>query len=245
MKLTILGCHGPYPPAGGACSGYLLEHENNFILLDCGNGVLSKLQYHIEINRLTAVFVSHLHSDHMADLLIMRYALQIDLEQGKRSTALKIFTPAEPAAELERLSYKEVYEIETIEENAFEFASLKFSFTKTAHPVSCYAMRIEKPEGKAFVYSADTAFFPGIIPFAEAADLFLCEANFLQADLEANIPHYHLSASQAAGIAREAGVQRLLLTHLPPHRKIGSYLAEAQTVFPKAALAEEGKSYSI
>ena len=38
MKLTVLGCYGPYPPAGGACSGYLLEEGGTRVLIDCGNG---------------------------------------------------------------------------------------------------------------------------------------------------------------------------------------------------------------
>ena len=46
LKLTILGCYGPYPKAGGACSGYLLEDETTKILIDCGNGVLSRLFLH-------------------------------------------------------------------------------------------------------------------------------------------------------------------------------------------------------
>ena len=41
MKLTVLGCNGPYPAAGGACSGYLLETGDTRVLLDCGAGALA------------------------------------------------------------------------------------------------------------------------------------------------------------------------------------------------------------
>lgn len=246
MKLTVLGCHGPYPPAGGACSGYLLADDQSLLLLDCGNGVLSKLQYYTQINNLAAVFLSHLHSDHISDLFVMRYALQMDLEQGKRKTPLNLFAPAEPAAEYDRLPYKDVFAINTIAGNAsLNYDSLKFSFLQTQHPFYCCAMRIEEPGGKVIVYSGDTAFFQELIPFASAADLFLCEANFLQADLETALPHYHLSASQAASIARTAGVKKLLLTHLPPHRDANLYLDEARPFFPGVELAEEGKDYYV
>lgn len=246
MNLTVLGCHGPYPPAGGACSGYLLQHEGEYVLLDCGNGVLSKLQFVTDIFRLKAVFISHLHSDHVSDLFIMRYALQISLALGERETPLKIYVPAEPAEERERLPYKDVYEIETIHEGKeVSCGAMNFSFIQTLHPVSCCAIKVQDESGKTFVYSGDTAYFPPFITFARDVDLLLCEANYLQSDLESGAPGYHLSASQAAGIASEAGVQQLLLTHLPPHRERNSYLKEARQVFPAAVLAEEGRSYPI
>ncbi len=246
MNLTVLGCYGPYPPAGGACSGYLLAHENSYILLDCGNGVLSKLQYFININELAAVFISHLHSDHISDLLIMRYALQIDLAQGKRKNPLKIYAPSEPAEELERLPYKDVYAIETIDEGKdVNLASMKFSFIKTLHPITCCAIKVQTAGGEKFIYSGDTAYFTELIPFVQDANLFLCEANYLQEDLDNGAPPYHLSASQAGQIAMQAGVQKLLLTHLPPHRERSTYLEEARLFFPETALAEEGKIYTL
>ncbi|MCG8541098.1 MAG: MBL fold metallo-hydrolase, partial [Clostridia bacterium] len=66
MKITILGNSGPYPRAGGACSGYLLEEDDIKILIDCGNGVLSRLLGMIEsLEDIDAIILSHLHSDHI------------------------------------------------------------------------------------------------------------------------------------------------------------------------------------
>ncbi len=246
MNLTVLGCYGPYTPAGGACSGYLLEQEGKYILLDCGNGVLSKLQYHINIDRLEAVFISHLHSDHISDLFIMRYALQVDMELGKRNKPLKLYAPDEPASEFERLPYKDVYAVELLHEGkVVDMASLSFSFMKTVHPIDCYAIKVELGAGKTFLFSGDTAYFSELIPFAWNTSLFLCEANYLQEDLVKGAPPNHLSAYQAGEIALQAGVQRLLLTHLPPNRESSMYLAEARMKFPEATLAEEGKVYTI
>lgn len=246
MNITVLGCHGPYPPAGGACSGYLLEHEKDSILLDCGNGILSNLQYHINLHRLTAVILSHLHSDHISDLFIMRYALQIDLEQGKRNKPLKIYAPAEPAEEIERLRYKDVYEITTILEGEdINISSLHFSFLKTLHSVTTYAIRVKDNSGRVLVYSGDTAYFPELIPFARDSDLFLCESNYLQADIDSGAPNNHLSAAQSADLALCAGVKKLLLTHLAPYHEESSYLAEASPIFNATSLAAKGNKYSI
>jgi ribonuclease BN (tRNA processing enzyme) len=82
MKLTILGNNGPFPGAGGACSGYLLSNEKCNILLDCGNGVLSNLQKLIPLKMLDAIILTHLHSDHISDMMVLRYAIQIKNKRG-------------------------------------------------------------------------------------------------------------------------------------------------------------------
>ena len=76
MKLTILGKYGPYPEGKNtACSGYLVENEDTKILVDCGSGVLSRLQSTIDIRTLDAIYLTHLHFDHTSDLLPLRYLL--------------------------------------------------------------------------------------------------------------------------------------------------------------------------
>src|SRR5690554_3434426 len=98
MKLRVLGNNGPYPKAGGTCSGYLLENKNTKVLLDCGNGVFSKFQNVCKLEELDAIVLSHLHPDHISDVFILRYALQF------KDLSLKLFAPNEPMYEFERLS---------------------------------------------------------------------------------------------------------------------------------------------
>jgi ribonuclease BN (tRNA processing enzyme) len=44
MRLTVLGKSPSWQDADGACSGYLIEDGDTAVLLDCGNGVFSKLR---------------------------------------------------------------------------------------------------------------------------------------------------------------------------------------------------------
>ena len=95
MKLTILGNNGPYPCAGGACSGYLLSSDSGRtkLLIDCGTGTLANLSKHLAWDALDAVILSHLHFDHMSDMLPMQYALQFH----SRAEALPVYAPLTPA----------------------------------------------------------------------------------------------------------------------------------------------------
>lgn len=244
MKLTVLGCYGPYPPAGGCCSGYLLQEKDCSILVDCGNGVLSRLQSQIDYRKLHAVVLSHLHADHMSDILIMRYGLEIAYNRGIRQEPLALYAPAEPAAEFERLTYKNAYAVSSIDcGETLQVGPFTIQFRKGVHAVPSLAMRIQSLSG-TLVYSADTEYSKNLVEFAEGADLFLCEANYLEEDLCNNMQN-HLSAGQAAEIASAAGVKRLFLTHHHPERDLKVSLAEAGKYFPQVELAREGITVDI
>jgi ribonuclease BN (tRNA processing enzyme) len=91
MKITVLGPWGAYPKAGEATAGYLLEHEDEKILIDCGSGVLAQLQKYIALSEITAVIISHTHFDHIADLGCLQYACLIDTDLGLRTSTLPIY----------------------------------------------------------------------------------------------------------------------------------------------------------
>jgi len=207
LKLTVLGCNGPYPIAGGACSGYLLEDETTKILIDCGNGVLSKLFQHCnDLGKLDAIFLSHLHPDHMSDMMVLRYAVFIKRMFGKINKSIPTYLPANPVEEYERIQYNNSFNLNIINEaSEIHINDIKITFKQTNHPVECYAMAFEK-NGKKFVYSGDTKYFSGLVDFANESDLFLCEANILHKDMTETVPH--LSAKQAAEIAFEAKAKK-------------------------------------
>ena len=75
MRLTVLGKSPSWQDADGACSGYLLEDGDTAVLLDCGNGVFSKLRKFRDYTTVDAVVLSHLHADHFLDLVPYSYAL--------------------------------------------------------------------------------------------------------------------------------------------------------------------------
>ena len=75
VRITVLGKSPSWQDVDGACSGYLIEEGNYRLLLDCGNGVFSKLRRFIDYVDVDAVVISHLHADHFLDLVPFSYAL--------------------------------------------------------------------------------------------------------------------------------------------------------------------------
>ncbi|HYE81200.1 MAG TPA: MBL fold metallo-hydrolase [Clostridia bacterium] len=245
MKLTVLGNNGPYPKAGGACSGFLLDSGESKVVLDFGSGVLSRLQQFIDIEDITAIILSHLHGDHIGDISVLRYAADIKLMKGRMEKPIKIYAPSEPAEEFERLKYKKALEVIAI--NPAEMlliGDLRISFREMVHSYKNYAVCVEKSL-RRFVYSGDTCMNDGIIEFARNADLFLCEAGLLERD-DKCIRAMHLTAREAAQIAEDAGAKRLLLTHFLPGTNPEHYINEATSVYNGIMeLAGENKSYFI
>ena len=69
MELRVLGKSPAWQDAGGACSGYLVVGEGTRLLLDCGSGVFGKLRAVVDYAEVDAVVISHLHADHILDLV--------------------------------------------------------------------------------------------------------------------------------------------------------------------------------
>src|SRR3954447_24372972 len=75
MRLTVLGGSAASPNSGAGCSGYLLQTAGASVWIDPGPGTLQELRRHVDFRRLDAVLVSHMHLDHVLDLLALRHAL--------------------------------------------------------------------------------------------------------------------------------------------------------------------------
>jgi hypothetical protein len=75
MQVTVLGKSPAWQDSGGACSGYLIQEAGFTLLLDCGNGVFSRMREVVDYADVDAVLVTHLHADHFFDLVPYSFAL--------------------------------------------------------------------------------------------------------------------------------------------------------------------------
>lgn len=237
MKLTILGANGPYPAAGGACSGYLVSSDSGetHILLDCGPGVLAGLRGALPLEALDAVVLSHLHYDHMSDMLPLQYALQF----SARETALPVLAPDAPR-NVRALLEAKCYDLAPVADR--QIGEMRLSFIPAVHPVPTVCIAVEC-DGARLVYTGDSNENPALELFADGADLLLADAGLSAADWAPRAPH--LSAELCGRLARSARARALLLTHLNPKYDPGALLAEARAVFPQAELAVRGETRYI
>lgn len=243
MIMTVLGRHGPWPAAGGACSSYLLEAGGVLLLVDCGCGALGKLQAHCGIEELDGIVLTHLHSDHMGDIPVLRYALPYFTSRGLLRGSLPVFLPAEPAEIVQPIITDANIDVRTVTGgDSFAFKGLELSFFSTRHPLQCNAVRVAHG-GKAFVFSGDMNTTPGFERFARHADLLLIDGCFPASEWNEGLPH--LSAVLAAGVAAEAQVRRAVLTHMRPLCDEAALLAEARQAFPAAEIARDGGRYEL
>ena len=241
MKLTIIGCHGAYPPPNGATSGYLLEEGDTKVLLDCGSGVLSKLQERVPLSALDGVVISHYHADHCADLGCLQYAVMVEKQLGRRAKSFGAWGPGE----LSRLTYLEYCRGRSyLNAPAFRMGPLSFEVFKNIHDIPSYAVKVTSDNGAALVYSGDTGYYPELAEFSKGADCLLCESSFYQG--HAKHQEQHMTSEQAGQIAACAGVRQLVLTHLPHFGESEQLIIQAQTIYKeKVLLAKQWLEISL
>ncbi|HEX6433311.1 MAG TPA: ribonuclease Z [Gemmatimonadales bacterium] len=101
--------------------------------------------------------------------------------------------------------------------------------------------------GRSLVYTGDTRPHLSVIEASRNADLLVHEATFGGDELERARETGHSTAAEAARVALEAGVRRLVLTHISSryNRDASELLAEAKAVFPETVIARDGMTVDV
>lgn len=107
-------------------------------------------------------------------------------------------------------------------------------------------LTLPRRKARSYAYCCDTAFDETLVPIVKGADLLCMESTFDEAFKTMAEERFHCTASQAATIARQAEVKRLMLTHFSArYREVEPLLAEATAVFPNTIAAEDGGLYEL
>ena len=248
--LTVLGGGGWFPAQGRHTACALLQGGSTTIMIDAGTGVgrLAERPELLEGMEQLEILLTHFHLDHIVGLA---YLAAIGISDQTR-----VWGPGQQlygmptASMLDWLSHEPFHPVSLQDQNIevrdlpaeeLELDGIRVRIrTQRRHSAPTVGLRFDD----LLTWITDTAYDPGSAQFARGSALLAHETWW-------TTPHprnsdIHSSASQAAQVAADAEVERLLLTHLPPFEpSMEPLLEEARTLMPRAQLAIDGTELSI
>lgn len=262
-RVVLLGTKGgPTPSPDRAAPATLIEIDGKAWVVDCGNGVGGQLvKAGVPLDRLARIFVTHNHSDHIADVGTL---IELAWSSGLK-TPVTVHGPPPIKAivrdQLAALSYDVAARIREegriplaplirVEERATAGVVVRDGGTtvtaalvdhETVKPAFGY--RFDTP-GRSIVISGDTHYSDNLVALAKGADLLIHEAIYAPAipgmagenapTLADHLRRSHTVAEEVGLVAARAGVKKLVLSHLVPagpQVTDAMWLAAARTTF--------------
>jgi len=246
MKLTLLGTGCPKVDYKRFGPSNLVYSKNTKILVDCGSGVTQRLnQLGVSSADLNALFLTHLHSDHVVDL----YQLIISSWHSYRIKPWKIYGPigtkkfvkkimdAWKDERNQRIKYElrsstKAFKIKVKEINSsgmIKINDIKVQYFEVDHKPVKYAFGFNFfHKKKKLTISGDTRPCENIMKYAQKSDLLLHEV-YINHEMENikfskmrskqtlhNVKSYHTTSDQVGKIAKISKCKKLVLTHFVP-----------------------------
>lgn len=301
FKITILGSSGAVPAYGRFPSAQLVEIQNKFFLVDCGEGTQMQLMhYDCPIHRIHHIFISHLHGDHYLGLMGLLFTMHLN----HRTTDLHLYSHrgldeiiiAQLKHSNSALRFKLIFHTlhAGVNEVIFEDNLLTIEGIPLKHKLDCTGFlfrekqkprRIDKerlPEGlglqqiaglktgadvvdesgkilykntdltlsprksRSYAYCSDTAFDESLVNIIQQVDVLYHEATFMEREKDKAVETLHSTAAEAATIAKQGNVGKLLLGHFSArYKELEPLLDEARSAFSNCYLACEGNTFTI
>ena len=296
----MLGTASAMPVESRNQSAQALQVHGRLFLVDAGEGVQQQMvKYHVPMSKLEAVFISHVHGDHVYGL----FGLLSTFGMGGRMVPLHVYGPGNLRPFINFfLSYNEWLPYEIVfhpvntrfPETVFETKSVTVTAFPLLHGIETYGyiFREKEPQWnirkecigeygltlteigtlkrgedvvredgtviplaeaaykpfvpRSYAYASDTAVFPGEAEVLKDVTVLYHEATFLQEHEDKAAARFHTTTLQAAQVARDAGVSKLLIGHYSSRNLDHClYEAECRTVFPETYAASDGDVYEI
>ncbi len=224
MIVTVLGSAAAGANAGSGCTGYLLRAGGTSALIDCGAGTVQELKRWIDVQRLDAIVVSHMHLDHILDLVTLRAAYRYAPEPF--AGRIPLWLPPGGAEILDSLAapldldhhsplfFDQVFATQEYNPiDSLQIGSISIDFARTQHAMPAWAMRIAQPSlDGALGLTSDTGPVTHLAAFMQGVTALICEATLLESDVSP-MERGHLTAQEAGRLAQTCHAGRLVLTH--------------------------------
>jgi len=219
MRLTILGSGTVVPNGTRNSAGYFIELPDARLMMDCGAGTVHALaRYGLPWEQMSHLFVSHFHVDHVGELASLFFAFLHGMKT-ERTGPLTLIGPRGLDRVMEGLKF--AFGSNLFETNfpvsvrllapgeKIELAGdSTLSVAKTPHTRESLAVRIETDD-RVLCYTGDTGYSDELARFFSGADVLISECSFH----EPREGVRHLSVSEVASLAANAGAAKLIVTH--------------------------------
>ncbi|MCG2710976.1 MAG: ribonuclease Z [Candidatus Omnitrophica bacterium] len=247
LKIIFLGTNGWFDSKTGNTVCTLIKADTCNIILDAGFG-LAKAGRYLDAAKPTAIFLSHLHLDHIVGLhSLAKFKFPKGLAIYAPKSALKALRAfiAQPfTLPPQGLSFK--MKISGALEK-MRFAGITIKTLELAHSSDCLGYRFQF-QGKIVAYCTDTGSCENIVTLARNADLLISECALRKGQDDKGWPH--LDPLQAALLAKAANARKLVLTHFdadnhPTKKHRGIAQKHARKIFRKSIAAVDGLKISL
>ncbi|ELZ08553.1 beta-lactamase domain protein [Halovivax asiaticus JCM 14624] len=213
MQVTFLGTGAAMPTGDRYQTGILVQEDDRTVLIDCGAGVLQRLeQSGVGYEAVSTVLLTHHHLDHVADLLPLMKArwlageehLEIVGPQGTKALVDDLLSVFEYLDGRLELQIREV-----VPDDEFTVAGFDVTSYETRHSVPCLAYRFDD----RFTFAGDSEAFAGLANFADGCAILAHDCSFPDDVDVSNHPTPDSLGKTLSGVE----IGRLYLTHLYPH----------------------------
>jgi ribonuclease Z len=262
FEVIFLGTSASIPTATRSLPAILLKHRGERFLIDCGEGTQQRLMQASESLKISCIFLTHDHLDHVLGLGGL--LLSISLRRMKPVPHIRIYGGGTTLARAELLAsmirssgksqaYVELEFIEVSPGIVFEQGLLSVTAFLTNHrdplerPCFGYVFESAGQQSAKVIFTGDTGYMDSLIKIVRGADCLVSEATFASDRVEKANRIGHLTAAQAATTAAEGGVGCLMLHHVSRAyaNDLERVLAEARAIFPNTLLPNDLDRFRI
>lgn len=252
MEVTVVGTGTAVPRLERRQSCVAIESGGETLVFDLGSGaVRGMVRAGLDPLAVDRIFFTHFHPDHTVDVVPLLFAMKYGSEE-ERSRPLAISGP-EPFEEFWN-SILNVWGEWMLGDypttvsglphrcpESLELRGCRLSWAPAEHRPESISYRLDSGNG-AFVYTGDTEYCESVVELARGAHTLLIECSFPD---DSPVPG-HLTPSGAARISSEAGVERVVLTHVYPAADRPDLASEvARGYGGEVLLAEDGLKLEV
>lgn len=249
MKLIVLGSGTGVIRLDRGSPGYLLKSKRHLFLIESGAGTLTRiLQAGFKLNDIDAIFYTHIHPDHVTDLVPFLFASKYGVNLRRKKLTVvggpgfkRFFKDLSKAYRGWLIPKKYSLVIQEMGEGKLKIGDVRILASKPNHIPESVSFRFEENR-RCVVFSGDTDFSGRLIDLAQDADLLVLECSFPNQMKVRG----HLVPSEAGLVASLSHAKKLLLTHFYPPCDAQDILKTVRPLYQgKVTLAKDGMEIKL